>query len=87
MKIDEAIAFLKDCQATHLEWAEIFENDPERERELVMTGLWDDAKEHRKLERQYGDVIALLKGLIVEIDNRPIEPGLLYLKNKHAKER
>jgi len=60
MKTDEMIKFLLDCQRTHREWAEYFEGDPEAEHAMVGTGEWDDANTHRKIEKQYKEVIQYL---------------------------
>jgi len=59
----EAIAFLRDCQRTHREWAEYFERDPEEEAAMCGTGEWDDAATHRKIERQYEETILLFEQL------------------------
>lgn len=59
----EAIAFLRDCQRTHREWAEYFERDPEEEAVMCATGEWDDAATHRKIERQYEEAILIFEQL------------------------
>jgi len=54
------INFLIDCQNTHKEWAKYFEDNPEEEHVMVGTGEWDDAATHRKIEKQYEEVIQYL---------------------------
>ena len=60
MDLNQMINFLKGCQNTHKEWAEFFEGDPEAEHTMVGTGEWDDAETHRKIEKQYEEVIQYL---------------------------
>jgi len=53
----DVVKFLKECQKTHTEWAECFERDPEMEKVYVGSGEWEDAAAHRRLEKQYEQVI------------------------------
>lgn len=61
MEKAEIIVFLRDCQQTHREWAEYFENDPEEEAAMCGSGEWDDAVTHRKIEKRYEDVIEYIQ--------------------------
>ena len=54
------IAFLKDCQVRHKEWAEYFEQNSEKEKQYIKTGEWDTAEDHRKIEKQYQRIIDYL---------------------------
>ena len=76
----EAIKFLRDCQKTHIEWAEYFEHNPEVERAMVKTGEWDNAQTHRKLEKQYEQVIQIILEAQRYMDE--IEVGLQSRKEK-----
>ncbi len=61
--MSELITFLKNCQKTHIEWAEYFEANPEEEKVKTATGEWDGSKTHRELFQKYEQVIDLIQGL------------------------
>lgn len=63
MNIKQAIDDILCFQKTHIDWAEFFEANPEKEREFISNGHWDDAIEHRNIVYQYDNVITCLKSL------------------------
>lgn len=48
---------IESMQLTHIHWAEYFEANPEKEKEYVATGEWDNAKEHRRIVKIYDEVL------------------------------
>jgi hypothetical protein len=56
----EDIELLKIAQESHRGWADHFERHPELEKLYLKTGEWDDAQTHRKFEKMYGRLLALL---------------------------
>ena len=63
--IKEAVKFLRDCQATHDEWAAHFTKFPGEEE--AYRDIVGSREEHERLSRQYLDVIELLEGKLYSV--------------------
>lgn len=57
MNDKEMLAFLTYNRNTHDVWARFFEDHPEEEAKYLSTGVWESAKKHREVARNYTDVI------------------------------
>ena len=63
-KIRKAIKDIKAMQKTHKHWAKYFEKHSAIEKEYIATGEWDTAKEHRKIIKQYENVLNILNSIL-----------------------
>ena len=59
--VQEAINNINIMKQSHISWAEFFEANPNIEKEYVLTGEWDTAKEHRNIINQYNKILDILK--------------------------
>jgi hypothetical protein len=63
MDVKQAIIDIEHFNKTHIDWAEYFEKNPEKEKEYLETGEWSSAKEHREIVSKYGNVLKILEAV------------------------